>query len=96
MESSIDIRLDRLTAEVSQLRHEIQLFVNQTTKTGPRYISTKDFGLEIGKTSRTVCQWVTDGRFPDTVYKRKRRGKGFVYLLDRVPALRVAEQLIIT
>lgn len=96
MDSSIDIRLDRLTAEVSQLRHDIQQLVSQTTKAGPRYISTKEFGLEIGKTSRTVCQWLTDGRFPDTVYKRKRRGQGFVYMLDRVPALRVAERLMIT
>jgi len=96
METSIDTRLDRLTSEVSLLRGEIKQLLDQTQKSGPRYVSTKDFGIAIGKSSRTVCQWLNDGRFPQSVYKQKRRGNGFVYMLDREPALRVAERLSIT
>lgn len=96
METSIDIRLDRLTSEVSQLRYEIKQLLDQSPKSGPRYVSTKDFGIAIGKSSRTVCQWLNDGRFPQSVYKQKRRGTGFIYMLDREPALRIAERLSIT
>ena len=96
METSTDIRLDRLTSEVSQLRYEIKQLLNQAPKPGPRYVSTKDFGIAIGKSSKTVCQWLNAGRFPQSVYKQKRRGAGFIYMLDREPALRVAERLSIT
>lgn len=96
METSIDIRLDRLTSEVSQLRYEIKQLLDQSPKPGPRYISTKEFGIAIGKSGKTVCQWLNDGRFPQSVYKQKRRGTGFIYMLDREPALRIAERLIIT
>lgn len=96
METPTDIRLDRLTSEVSQLRYEIKQLLDQVPKTGPRYVSTKDFGIAIGKSSRTVCQWLNDGRFPHSVYKQKPRGSGFIYMLDREPALRVAERLSIT
>ena len=96
MQTPVDIRIDRLTAEISELRHEIRQLLKSTPKPGPKYVSTKDFGLVIGKSSRTVCQWLTDGRFPESVYKKKRRGSGFIYMLDREPALLVAERLSIT
>ena len=93
----INLRLDRLTSEISQLRHEVQQLVGYSLKsnTKSRYISTKDFGLLIGKSSKTICQWLNDGRFPDTVYKRKRRGSGFIYMIDCEPALLIAEKIMI-
>lgn len=96
METSTDIRLDRLTSEVSQLRYEIKQLLDQTPKPGPRYVSTKDFGIVIGKSGKTICQWLNAGLFPQSVYKKKRRGSSFIYMLDREPALRIAERLSIT
>ena len=96
MQTPVDIRIDRLTAEISELRHEIRQLLKSTPKPGIRWVSTAQFAQELNLTSRTISAWLAAGRFPSNVYKKKRRGTGHVYLLDREPALKAAERIMTT
>lgn len=94
MQTPIELRLDRLTAELHDLRHELKAALGALPKAGPKWISTVELASELGVTSRTVGKWIAANRFPDAVIRRKRRGNGVIYKLDRDPALKAAEEIM--
>lgn len=94
MSSPIEHRLAQLIGEVQDLRHELKAASHHLPKPGRRWLTTSQFGAEVGVTSRTIANWITQGRFPDSCVKKRPRGQGIVYLLDRVPALEVAERIL--
>lgn len=93
-QTPLEHRLSRLTAEVQDLRAEIRAAVGHLPKPGRRWISTGALASEVGVSSRAVLNWIASGRFPEAVVKRRPRGSGVVYLLDRVPAIAAAEQIV--
>ncbi len=95
-EATVEQRLDRLTAEMQDLRFELKEAMNALPKAGPKWISTAEFAGLLGVTPRTVGKWISAGRFPQDVLRVKTRGKGVVYKLDRCPALEAAELIMTT
>ncbi len=92
-QTPLEHRLSRLTAEIQDLRAEIRAAVGHLPKPGRRWISTTALASEIGVSSRAVLNWITAGRFPEAVVKKRPRGDGYVYLLDRGPAIAAAERI---
>ncbi len=94
MQTPIEIKLDRLTAELQDLRFELKQAMGAMPKPGPKWVSTSDFAKEVGMSGKTIQNWLGAGRFPETTFKRRRRGKSFTYLLDREPALEAAHRIM--
>lgn len=94
MSTPIEHRLAVLTAEVQDLRAEIRRAVRHLPSPGRRWISTSELAAELGVSSRSVLKWLSAGRFPASTYRKRPRGEGFVYLLDREAAVAAAQQII--
>jgi hypothetical protein len=85
MITPLESRLDRLTAEVQDLRHDLRQALQLLPKTDDDnpWMTSSELAKEVGLTSRTLAQWATDGRFPDEVVQKAPRGNGFRYLFRR-------------
>ena len=94
MQTPIELRLDRLTAELQDLRYELKQALGALPTPGPKWVSTSVFAKEVGMSGKTIQNWLSAGRFPDAAFKRRRRGKSFTYLLDREPALEAAHRIM--
>lgn len=90
----VEYRLDRLVAEVQDLRHELKEAISHLPKPGTRWITSTQLGDVLGLTGRCISKWVAQGRFPESSYRKSRRGGRFVYLFDRETALEAAERII--
>lgn len=91
----VEHRLTQLVAEVQDLRHELRLAVGHLPRPGSRWLTTSQLAKELGVSSRAVLNWLAAGRFPEATYRRRQRGQGFTYLLERQPALAAAEQILL-
>ncbi len=94
MTSPTDHRLALLSAEVQDLRHELRRAISHLPKSGRRWISTSELAAEVGVSSRAILKWLAAGRFPESAYRKRPRGQGFVYVLDRDSAVAAAERII--
>lgn len=94
MTTPLEHRLSLLTAEVQDLRHELRKAITHLPKPGRRWITTSQLATELGVTSRTVLNWLAAGRFPESTYRKRPRGEGYVYLLDREAGLAAAERIL--
>jgi len=83
-----------MTAELQDLRYELKAALSALPKPGPQWIGTAALAAELGVTSRTVGKWIAANRFPESVIRRKRRGNGVIYKLDRGPALEAAQEIM--
>jgi hypothetical protein len=92
--SPIEYLFAQFIGEFQDLRHELREATHHLPKPGRRWITTAQLAAEIGVTGRTVANWISQGRFPESTYKKRPRGEGFIYLLDRTPALAAAERIV--
>jgi hypothetical protein len=90
----IEHRLTQLVAEVQDLRSELRQAIGHLPRPGQRWLTTTQLAKELGVTGRTVLSWLDAGRFPENTYKKRARGSGFQYVLDRGPALATAERIV--
>ena len=60
-----------------------------------RWLSTSDVGAHIGRSARTIANWVQQGRFPEELIKKVKRGSGYVIRLDGQDALDAAQRILL-
>ena len=94
--SSLEIQTDRMMLLILELRDDVRKLLASSSRSSKRWISTSEFSKELNCSSRTITGWITAGKLPPSVYKKKSRGAGHVYLLDREPALKAAERIMTT
>jgi hypothetical protein len=89
--TSLERKVDLLLGLVSDLR-------KQTSSPEPlkkRWLSTADVGSHVGRSARTIANWVQQGRFPSHVIKKVKRGNSYVIRLDGQDALAAAQQIVV-
>ena len=91
----VEHRLTQLVAEVQDLRYELRQAVGHLPRPGSRWLTTGQLAKELGVSGRAVLSWLAAGRFPEVSYRRRQRGQGFTYMLDRQSALAAAEQILL-
>lgn len=94
MNDELTRNLLRLTNEVLSLKQEIRELKANQSKPKPKWISTSELASELGVTSRTITKWIQADYFSHNAVVRKKRGKHYVYKMNREVSLKEADQII--
>ena len=88
----LEAKIDRLGGEFQDLKAEVeQSGLKLPVET---WISTADLGERVGVTDRTIVKWIKEGRFPESVVRKKTRGASFYYRLRSAAAIKIADRCI--
>ena len=69
-----DTLLATLTAEIRQLRHDINLLIDKSPQTATPWIPPRELARLLGLKSQTVSIYRTQGRFRPTSIRTVKRG----------------------
>ena len=89
--TSLEAKVDLLLGLVHDLREQSSCSAPQKR----RWLSTSDVGKHVGRSPRTIANWVQQDRFPTDLIKKVKRGDSYVIRLDGQGALDAAEQILI-
>ena len=70
-----DTLLATLTAEIRQLRHDINLLIDKTPQTATPWIPPRELARLLGIQSKTVAAYRNDGRFRSSSIRAIKRGQ---------------------
>ena len=89
--TSLEAKVDLLLGLVHDLREQSSCSAPQKR----RWLSTSDVGKHVGRSPRTIANWVQQDRFPTDLIKKVKRWDSYVIRLDGQGALDTAEQILI-
>ena len=88
MERTTDVRLDRIVAELQDLRYELREATSHLPKPGgSEWVTLSELGKELRTPARTVAHWRDNGIIPAASCRQRPRGSGFTWLVHRQSAL---------
>ena len=67
--------LATLTAEIRQLRHDINLLIDKTPQTASPWIPPRELARLLGIQSKTVAGYRSEGRFRSSSIRAIKRGQ---------------------
>ena len=67
--------LTTLTAEVRQLRHDINLILDRSPTTASPWLAPRELAKRLGIKSETLTKWRLAGQFRSTSIKPVKRGQ---------------------
>ena len=67
--------LATLTAEIRQLRHDINLLIDKTPQTATPWIPPRELARLLGIQSKTVAGYRSEGRFRSSSIRAIKRGQ---------------------
>ena len=70
-----DTLLATLTAEIRQLRHDINQLIDKTPQTATPWIPPRELARLLGIQSKTVAGYRNDGRFRSSSIRAIKRGQ---------------------
>ena len=70
-----DTLLATLTAEIRQLRHDINLLIDKSPQTASPWIPPRELARLLGIQSKTVAAYRNDGRFRSSSIRAIKRGQ---------------------
>ena len=70
-----DTLLATLTAEIRQLRHDINLLIDKTPQTATPWIPPRELARSLGIQSKTVAAYRNDDRFRSSSIRAIKRGQ---------------------
>ena len=70
-----DTLLATLTAEIRQLRHDINQLIDKTPQTATPWIPPRELARLLGIQSKTVAAYRNDGRFRSSSIRAIKRGQ---------------------
>lgn len=70
-----DTLLATLTAEIRQLRHDINLLIDKSPQTATPWIPPRELARLLGIQSKTVAAYRNDGRFRSSSIRAIKRGQ---------------------
>lgn len=89
--SSLEMKVDLLLGLFQDMKEQ----KSSPAPLSKRWLSTSDVGVSVGRSARTISNWVQQGRFPEELIKKVRRGSGYVIRLDGQDALDAAQQILL-
>ena len=70
-----DTLLATLTAEIRQLRHDINLLIDKSPQTATPWIPPRELARLLGIKSKTIAAYRNDGRFRSSSIRAIKRGQ---------------------
>jgi hypothetical protein len=67
--------LASLTAEVRQMRHDINLLLDRSPTTASAWLPPRELARRLGVTSETLTKWRLAGQFRSSSIKPVKRGR---------------------
>ena len=89
--TSLEAKVDLLLGLVHDLRQQASI----ETPSPKQWLSTAEVGHHVGRSARTIANWVQQGRFPSELIRRVKRGDSHVIRLKGQAAISAAEQILI-
>ena len=87
LEAKVDLQLG--------LVHDLRQRASNETPNTRQWLSTTEVGHHVGRSARTIANWVQQGRFPEELIRRVKRGDSHVIRLKGQAAISAAEQILI-
>ncbi|QNI58172.1 hypothetical protein SynBIOSU31_01295 [Synechococcus sp. BIOS-U3-1] len=89
--TSLEAKVDLLLGLVHDLREQ----AGSETPSSRQWFSTAEVGQHVGRSARTIANWVQKGRFPEELIRRVKRGDSHVIRLKGQAAKKAAERIFI-
>ena len=89
--SSLEMKVDLLLGLFQDMKEQI----SAPDPLRKRWLSTSDVGASVGRSGRTISNWIQQGRFPQELIKKVKRGSGYVIRLDGQDALDAAQRILL-
>ena len=89
--TSLEAKVDLLLG----LMHDLREQAASEIPSQKRWLSTAEVGQHVGRSARTIANWVQQGRFPEDLIRRIKRGDSHVIRLKGQDAIQAAEQILI-
>jgi predicted DNA-binding transcriptional regulator AlpA len=95
MKTETTTRLEAKVDLALGLLHDLRQQVTSRTDSTKQWLSTAEVGQHVGRSARTIANWVQQGRFPEELIRRVKRGDSYVLRLKGQAAITAAEQILI-
>ena len=89
--TSLEAKVDLLLG----LMHDLREQAASEIPSPKQWLSTAEVGQHVGRSARTIANWVQQGRFPAELIRRVKRGDSHVIRLKSQAAISAAEQFLI-
>ena len=89
--TSLEAKVDLLFGIV----HDLRVQAGSETPSPKQWLSTAEVGQHVGRSPRTIANWVEQGKFPEEWIRRVKRGDSHFIRLKGQPAIKTAEQILI-
>ena len=89
--TSLEAKVDLLFGFVQDLRQQ----ASNEKPFAKQLLATTEVGQHVGRSARTIANWVQQGRFHEVLIRRVKRGDGHVIWLKGQAEFSAAEQILI-
>ena len=95
MKTETKTRLEAKVDLALGLLHDLRQQVTSRTDSPKQCLCTAEVGQHFGRSAMTIANWVQQGRFPEELISRVKRGDSYVLGLKGQAAICADEQILI-